>query len=272
MDGAGLEEGRLCAGVGRPLGRIRRHGTVTEPGERGGRGTRLPEPPLMPQEQTLGVLDVITPLHADAPGEQAGVDLGGGPPHPPTDVRPPPPHRLPEVRLPHHRPREHAVHPEGATSTPPSSVVASAQRSVMGASVAGGSDIDADTRGRCGGRGPGAGLRLRDRAPPTPAGGAVESRTGLGLRTGSAACGSAGRDATTTTKPSSPWAVLSSVATSALALLTGLASRRRGLRVGSACCFLGCQNLIAVLEGPCANGVDGSQQGAAQSGELILDP
>lgn len=43
-------------------------------------------------------------------------------------------------------------------------------------------------------------------------------------------------------------------------------------RFGSACCFLGGHDLIAVLEGPCADGVDGRQQGPAQSGELVLDP
>jgi hypothetical protein len=40
----------------------------------------------------------------------------------------------------------------------------------------------------------------------------------------------------------------------------------------SACCFLGGHDLIAVLEGPCADGVEGRQQSPAQSGEVVLDP
>jgi hypothetical protein len=60
--------------------------------------------------------------------------------------------------------------------------------------------------------------------------------------------------------------------TSKPTLSTRLASWTRGLWVGSACCFLGGHNLIAVFEGPCTDGVDGRQQGPPQSGEFVLDP
>lgn len=51
---------------------------------------------------------------------------------------------------------------------------------------------------------------------------------------------------------------------------TRLESRTRRPRVGSASRFPGGHDLIAVLEGPCPDGVDGRRQGATQTATLAV--
>lgn len=74
------------------------------------------------------------------------------------------------------------------------------------------------------------------------------------------------------TKASSLWGVHSSAGVVCAHAVDPSGTLNERTAVGSACCFLGGHNLIAVLEGPCADGVDGRQQGPSQSGELVLDP
>lgn len=66
--------------------------------------------------------------------------------------------------------------------------------------------------------------------------------------------------------------VAGGVARAPLTLLRELAGMRRALWGGGACGFLGGHDLIAMLESPCSDGVDGDQQGPAQSRESVLDP
>ncbi len=112
MDRLRLEERGLRAGFGRALGRIGRDGPAPQPGQRGGGRPRFPVPPLVAEQERLGVLDVVAPLHSHPRGEQPRIDLGGRPPHPPRDLGPPA-HGLGQIRLPAHRPRGQPVRTEG---------------------------------------------------------------------------------------------------------------------------------------------------------------
>ncbi|MDH6488361.1 hypothetical protein M2157_004360 [Streptomyces sp. SAI-127] len=112
MDALRLEQGRLGARFGRALGRVGRYGAAAQPGQ-GGRGRAgLAVSPRVAEQEGLGVLDVVAPLHPHPGGEQPRIDLGGGPPHPPGHLRPPP-HGRSRIRLPPHRPGRQPVGTEG---------------------------------------------------------------------------------------------------------------------------------------------------------------
>ncbi|MBO0518492.1 hypothetical protein J0695_43350, partial [Streptomyces beijiangensis] len=73
----GFEEGRLRARPGRALRRIGWYGAAVQP-RQGGRGrTGLPVPTLVAEQESLGGLAVVAPLHSHPRGEQARMDLGG---------------------------------------------------------------------------------------------------------------------------------------------------------------------------------------------------
>ncbi|MDQ0750268.1 hypothetical protein QF034_004499 [Streptomyces africanus] len=139
VDALWFEQGRLGARFGGALGRIGRYGAAAQPGQ-GGRGRAwFPVPPLVTEEERLGGLDVVAPLDSHPRGEQARVDLGGGPPHPPRDAGTAP-HGLGGIRLPPDRPGGQPVRTEGGDVH--ATVLGRSEHPPIGhaASVPGGSD------------------------------------------------------------------------------------------------------------------------------------